>query len=86
MQSSMNTTLKQNTLTLRVSDELKGNLDRFARLAGRSLSSVAVTAVEEYLAWRIPQLKDLEQAIKEADQKKFASQKEVDTIFAKYDC
>ena len=51
-------------MTLRVSDELKEKLDQFATLTGRSLSYVAATAVEEYLAWRIPQLEDLEKAIK----------------------
>lgn len=73
-------------MTLRVSDELKEKLDQFATLTGRSLSYVAATAVEEYLAWRIPQLGDLEKAIKEADKGKFASQKEVNLVFSKYDC
>ena len=73
-------------MTLRVSDELKEKLGRFAKLTERSLSYVAATAVEEYLAWRIPQLEDLKKAIKEADKGKFASQKEVDIVFTKYDC
>lgn len=77
---------KQSTLTLRVSSGLKENLNQFARLTERSLSSVAATAVEEYLAWRIPQLADLKKALKEADAGKFASKKEVDTIFAQYGC
>ena len=47
---------KTNTMTLRVSDELKARLDRYAQLTGRSMSYVAATAVQEYLAWRIPQL------------------------------
>ena len=53
---------KTNTMTLRVSDELKSKLDRYAQLTGRSMSYVAATAVEEYLAWRVPQLEDLKQA------------------------
>lgn len=75
---------KTNTLTLRVSDELKAKLDRYAQLTGRSMSYVAATAVEDYLAWRIPQLEDLDQAIKEADAGEFASAKEVNDTFAKY--
>ena len=54
---------KTNTMTVRVSDELKAKLDKYAELTGRSKSYVALTAVEEYLAWRVPQLEDLELAI-----------------------
>lgn len=79
-------TSKTNTMTVRVSDELKAKLDKYAELTGRSKSYVALTAVEEFLAWRVPQLQDLEIAIEEADQGKFASEKEVNRVFAKYDC
>ena len=75
---------KTNTMTLRVSDELKAKLDRCAQLTGRSMSYVAATAVEEYLAWRIPQLEDLDQAVREADAGKFASAEEVSQVFSKY--
>ena len=75
---------KTNTMTLRVSDELKSKLDRYAQLTGRSMSYVAATAVEEYLAWRIPQLEDLDKAIHEADAGEFASDEEVRRLFAKY--
>jgi len=77
---------KTNTMTLRVSDELKDKLDRYAHLTGRSMSYVAAAAVEEYLAWRIPQLEDLEEAIREAEEGKFASEEEVNRVFAKYGC
>ena len=79
-------TSKTNTMTVRVSDELKAKLDKYAELTGRSKSYVALTAVEEYLAWRVPQLEDLEIAIAEADQGKFAPDEEVNRVFAKYDC
>ncbi len=79
-------TPKTNTMTVRVSDELKAKLDKFAELTGRSKSYVALTAVEEYLAWRVPQLQDLELAIEEADQGKFAPEEEVNRVFAKYGC
>ena len=80
----MNTRTKQNTMTLRVSDELKEKIGRFAELTGSSISSVANAAVEEYLSWRIPQLKDLKQAIKDADAGKFASKKEVEAVMKKW--
>ena len=75
---------KTNTMTLRVSDELKAKLDRYAQLTGRSMSYVAATAVEDYLSWRVPQLADLERAVKDADAGKFASPEEVKRVFRKY--
>jgi predicted transcriptional regulator len=80
----MNTATKTNTMTVRVSDELKAKLDRYAALTGRSMSYIAATAVEEYLAWRVPQLADLEQAIQEADAGKFSSKEEVEAIKKKW--
>ena len=82
----MSNTIKTNTMTMRVSDELKAKLDRYAALTGRSMSYVASAAVEEYLSWRVPQLEDLEKAIKEADAGKFASEEEVNRFFAKHGC
>ena len=79
-------TPKTNTMTVRVSDELKAKLDKFAELTGRSKSYIALTAVEDYLAWRVPQLQDLDLAIGEADQGNFASDAEVNRVFAKYGC
>ena len=75
---------KTNTMTLRVSDDLKSKLDQYAQLTGRSMSYIAASAVEEYLAWRIPQQADLRRAIEEADAGKFASEEEVKRVFAKY--
>lgn len=75
---------KTNIMTVRVSDELKAKLDRYAQLTSRSMSHVAATAVEEYLSWRVPQLEDLEQAIKDADAGKFASPEEVRRVFRKH--
>jgi RHH-type transcriptional regulator, rel operon repressor / antitoxin RelB len=72
---------KPNTMTMRVSDELKGKLDRYAQLTGRSMSHVAVSAVEQYLAWRIPQIEELGERVKEADAEKFATPEEVDAVF-----
>ena len=77
-------TTKQNTMTMRVSDELKAKLERYAALTQRSISYVAATAVEEYLAWRIPQLEDLEEAIKEADAGKLATPEEVEAVKQKW--
>ena len=74
---------KTNTMTLRVSDEFKAKLDRYAQLTGRSMSYVAATAVEEYLAWRILQLESLE-ASREADAGDFANDAEVTAVKNKW--
>ena len=75
---------KTNTMTLRVSDDLKSKLDQYAQLTGRSMSYVAATAVEEYLAWRIPQLESLDEAIREADAGKMATEAEVAFVKKKW--
>ncbi len=80
----MTTGTKTNMMTVRVSDELKVKLDQYAALTGRSMSYVAATAVEEYLAWRVPQLEDLEKAIQEAEVGKFASKEEVEALKKKW--
>jgi RHH-type transcriptional regulator, rel operon repressor / antitoxin RelB len=80
----MTAVAKTNTMTLRVSDELKSKLDHYAQLTGRSMSYVAATAVEEYLAWRIPQLESLDEAIREADAGKMATDAEVAAVKKKW--
>ncbi len=75
---------KSNTMTLRVTDEVKSKLDQYAQLTGRSMSYVAATAVEEYLAWRIPQLESLDEAIREADAGKMATDAEVASVKKKW--
>ena len=75
---------KSNTMTLRVTDEVKSKLDQYAQLTGRSMSYVAATAVEEYLAWRIPQLESLDEAIREADAGKMATGAEVASVKKKW--
>ncbi|HKT81841.1 MAG TPA: hypothetical protein VJP86_16550 [Vicinamibacterales bacterium] len=75
---------KTNTMTLRVSDELKARLDRYAQLAGRSMSYVAATAVEDYLSWRVSQLEILAQAIQDADAGKVASPEDLEQVFRKH--
>jgi predicted transcriptional regulator len=53
-------------VNVRLPADLGKQLDRFARLVDSPKSAVIVRAVEEYLAWRIPQQEDLKLAIAEA--------------------
>jgi RHH-type transcriptional regulator, rel operon repressor / antitoxin RelB len=59
-------------------------MDAYARMTGRTKSYVAMEALSEYLAWRLPQIDDLRQAVLAADQGDFATDAQVQATFAKY--
>ncbi len=69
---------------LRLSSELIGKLDAYAALVGQSKAQVATNAIEDFLDWRVPQLENLKLAIAAADRGEFATEFEVDAVFAKY--
>ena len=73
---------------VRLPADLGKQLDRFARLVDSPKSAVIVRAVEEYLAWRIPQQADLKRAIAEAKKGKLVENAEVigwlETLIAKH--
>jgi predicted transcriptional regulator len=78
----MHPTIKDAQINLRLPAKLKSQIDAYARQTGRSKSFVAVEALSEYLAWRMPQIEDLTLAIKAADQGDFATEEEVNAAFA----
>lgn len=80
----MNPTIKDAQINVRLPAKLKSQIDAYARQTGRSKSFVAVEALSEYLAWRIPQIEDLTLALKAADQGDFATEEEVNAAFAKH--
>jgi len=59
-------------------------METYAQLTGRTKSYVAMEALSEYLAWRIPQIEDLKFAVQAADAGDFASDEEVAAVFAKH--
>ena len=71
-------------INVRIPSTLKAQLDVYTRLTGRSLAFVATTALRDYLAWRIPQLEQLKGRLREADEGKFASKKEVEAVMKKW--
>lgn len=75
---------KDAQINLRLPAELKSRVDAYAQRTGRSKSFVAVEALSEYLAWRVPQIEDLTLALKDADQGDFATEEEVNALFAKH--
>lgn len=72
------------TMTIRLEPELKQRLDQLAEATHRSKSFLAAEALRDYIElneWQIQEIKD---ALKEADNGKFASDKEVNKTFAKW--
>lgn len=72
------------TMTIRLEPELKQRLDQLAEATHRSKSFLAAEAIRDFIElneWQIQEIKD---AIKEADNGDFASDKDVNTTFAKW--
>ena len=80
----MSTALKDSQVSVRLPNELKDQMETYAALTGRTKSYVAMEALGEYLARRIPQVEDLKAAVEAADAGDFAGEDEVATVFAKY--
>jgi len=72
---------KDDQISLRLPSELKERITSYAQLTGRSNSHVAMEAMREYLAWRMPQVEDLKLAVQAADAGDFASDDEVRAMF-----
>ena len=73
------------TMTIRLDPELKSRLDKLAAATHRSKSFLASEAVREFIELNEWQIQELENAIKEADDGDFASDKEVAAVFNKWD-
>lgn len=80
----MSTTVKDSQVSVRLPLGLKDQMETYAQLTGRTKSYVAMEALTEYLAWRIPQIEDLKEAIAAADRGEFASDAEVAAEFSRY--
>jgi predicted transcriptional regulator len=76
--------MKTAAIGARVSDELKHAVLQLATLSGQSVSAITEEALMEYMAWRVPQMRDLKKAIAAADRGEFASDDETAAFFAKY--
>jgi len=71
-------------LTLRVDTKTKAKLDKLAEATRRSKSFLAAEAIERYLEVEAWQIKEIKQAIKEADAGDFVSDTEFAKIVKKY--
>lgn len=76
--------MKTAAIGARVSHELKEAVVQLSALSGQSVSTITQEALAEYIAWRVPQMHDLKDAIAAADRGEFAADDEVNSFFAKY--
>lgn len=72
------------TMTIRLEPELKERLDRLAEATHRSKSFLAVEALRDFIALNEWQIQEIQDAIKEAEQGDFASDKAVKKTMRKW--
>jgi predicted transcriptional regulator len=71
-------------VTVRLDDNLKKRLEALARGTKRSKSFLAAEAIAEYLDREAWQIEETQKALQEADAGDFASEPDVDAVFAKW--
>jgi len=72
------------TMTIRLDDDLKEQLDQLAAATQRSKSFLAAEAIREFIELNEWQVREIQQAIREADAGEFASESDVTQTFAKW--
>ena len=72
------------TMTIRLDDDLREQLDQLATATQRSKSFLASEAIREFIELNAWQVQEIQQAAKEADAGEFASESEVKQTFAKW--
>ena len=72
------------TMTIRLEAEMKTRLDKLSKVTQRSKSFLAAEAVREFIELNEWQIQELKAAIKEADNNEFASDEDVEALFAKW--
>jgi len=72
------------TLTVRVSDEVKHQLDALARSTGRTRSWLVFEAIRQYIELENWQISEIHEALTEADAGDFADEEEVADVFRKW--
>ena len=72
------------TMTVRVPMQLKEQLDQLAQRTARSKSWLAADAIRAYIELHEWQISEIEAGIREADAGEFASQADVEAVFARW--
>ncbi len=72
------------TINVQIPEGIFSQLEDLARATDRSKSFLTAAALSSYLKQESWQVKDIQDGIAEADSKAFASDEEVEAVFAKY--
>jgi RHH-type rel operon transcriptional repressor/antitoxin RelB len=72
------------TMTIRLNTELKQQLDRLSKVTNRSKSFLAAEALRDFIEVNEWQIREISDAIKEADDGDFASDEEVNKVYSKW--
>lgn len=72
------------TLNVRLPEALYNQIAELAKATSRTKSFLAIDALTNYVQSESWQIKDIQEGIKEADADEFATDKQVQAVFAKY--
>ena len=72
------------TINVRVPEAIFNQLDEIAQATARTKSYVTLAALSQYLEEQAWQIRDIEAGIAEANQGKFATEAEINAVFAKH--
>jgi len=72
------------TMTIRLNTALKQQLDRLAKVTNRSKSFLAAEALRDFIEVNEWQIREISDAIEEADDGDFASDEEVNKVYSKW--
>ena len=72
------------TINVRVPEALYNQIEALAKATARTKSYLTVDALTNYVQREAWQLQDIQNGIREADAGKFATDKQVKAVFAKY--
>ena len=80
----MRATTTEKSLNVRLPTELADQLEALTKATGRTKSFLAVEALGAYIEQQIWQIAEVKAGIEEADRGEFATDAEMEAIFAKY--
>ncbi len=72
------------TMTIRLEPGLKSRLDQLSKITDRSKSYLAAEAIREFIELNEWQLREIEQAVQEANNGEFASEQAVKKVLKKW--
>ena len=72
------------TMTIRIPSGVLSQLEKLADATGRTKSFLALEAIQSYLELEAWQIEEIKKGVAEADAGDFATDAEVDAVFAKW--